>query len=136
VEFFTRSYHKGSAGLKWSCEGDIDYTVEKVEKEEPGTEWCCTPAEPARAAQRAEAAPAVKKYADFLSVPILLNAEQVNACKRPGRRRGGGRARRLRAEALGPLSPGPHPLRHNQGRSGRGAARVSGLLFVPMIPFE
>src|SRR5438132_7543265 len=37
LEFFTRSYQPGSSGLKWTCEGNINYTVEPDNKEDIGT---------------------------------------------------------------------------------------------------
>jgi HSP90 family molecular chaperone/nucleoside 2-deoxyribosyltransferase len=37
VEVYTRSYQPDSPGFKWTCEGDIHYTVEPVEVAEVGT---------------------------------------------------------------------------------------------------
>lgn len=38
VEIITKSYKEGSQAVKWSCNGDPEYTIEDVEKAERGTD--------------------------------------------------------------------------------------------------
>ena len=38
VDIVTRSYKEGAQAVKWSCNGDPEYTLEDVEKEERGTD--------------------------------------------------------------------------------------------------
>lgn len=38
VEIITRSYKKGSKAVKWTCEGNPEYTLEEVERKEVGTD--------------------------------------------------------------------------------------------------
>lgn len=38
VEIVTRSYKEGENAVKWSCEGDTEYTIEETERAERGTD--------------------------------------------------------------------------------------------------
>ncbi len=38
VEIITRSYKKGSKAVKWTCEGNPEYTLEEVDRKEVGTD--------------------------------------------------------------------------------------------------
>lgn len=85
VEFFTRSYQAGSTGLQWACEGDIHYSVEPAPKEDIGTRVVLHLLDSKLdLLDEKRLRQAIKKYADFLSVPIHLNGQQVNTCPRLG----------------------------------------------------
>ena len=38
VEIITKSYKEGSQAVKWSCDGNPNYTIEEIEKEDRGTD--------------------------------------------------------------------------------------------------
>ncbi len=84
VEVFTCSYRPDSTGFRWSCEGDIEYEVEPIDHSEIGTtvELHLTDNNLIllndKTLQRA-----IKKYADFLSIPIYLKGNQINSCSTP-----------------------------------------------------
>jgi len=132
VEFFTRSHQPGSPGFKWVCEGDIHYTVEPVDKPEVGTRVVLhltdsnlVLLDDTRLRQ------AIKKYADFLSVPIYLKGNQVNSCTPPWETESDQTdyADYIKARYnLYPLSTLPFQLSE--------PLPLDGLLFVPVIPFE
>jgi len=132
VEVFTRSYQPGSAGFKWVCEGDINYSVEPVDKSEIGTQVVLhltdsnlVLLDDTRLRQ------AIKKYADFLSVPIHLRGNQVNSCTPPWEQgdEETDYADYIKARYdLYPLTTLPFQLSE--------PLPLDGLLFVPMIPFE
>ena len=76
VEVVTKSYKENSVGVKWTCNGETDYTIENVEKTERGTdiilflnEECQTYLENQRLATLLE------KFCKFLPIPIQLGAE-------------------------------------------------------------
>ena len=132
VEVFTRSFREGASGFQWTCEGDIHYTVEPAKKAEPGTEAVLhlTKAnlvllDETRLRQ------AVKKYADFLSVPIYLGGNQANSCTAPWERDDEkfDYADYIQAR-YGLLPLGVIPFARDE------PVHLSGLLFVPMTPFE
>lgn len=132
VEVFTKSYLPGSSGFKWVCEGDIHYTVEPAEKAETGTRVVLHVTDSNLVLlDETRLRQAIKKYADFLSIPISLNGHQINSCTPPWlqEREYTEYADYIKARYdLYPLAilpfaiPEPLPL--------------DGLLFVPMIPFE
>ena len=73
VEVVTKSYKENSVGVKWTCNGETDYTIENVEKTERGTdiilflnEECQTYLENQRLATLLE------KFCKFLPIPIQL----------------------------------------------------------------
>ncbi len=71
VEIYTQSYREGEESVRWSCEGNPEYTMEVAEKRERGTdiilhidEESKDFLEPSRCRQLLE------KYCKFLPVPI------------------------------------------------------------------
>jgi molecular chaperone HtpG len=84
VEFLTRSYQADSTGLQWACEGDIHYTIEAAPKDDIGTRVVLHLLDSKLdLLDEKRLRQAIKKYADFLSVPILLSGQQVNTCTPP-----------------------------------------------------
>ncbi|MDM8525802.1 ATP-binding protein [Desulfococcaceae bacterium HSG8] len=133
AEVLTRSYLPDSPGFKWHCKGDIHYTVEPTDKSEIGTRLVLHLTDGnLLLLDDDRLRKAVKRYADFLSVPICLNGSQVNSGNPPWEQNGEEQtdfSDYIRARyGLYPLAtlpfdiPEPLPL--------------SGLLFVPIFPYE
>jgi molecular chaperone HtpG len=84
VEVYTRTWRGSSPGLKWVCEGDIHYTIEPTEVEQPGTRVVLhVNASSLVLLNDVRLRQAIKKYADFLSIPVYLKGAQVNSCIQP-----------------------------------------------------
>lgn len=84
VEIFTRSYKPDSSGFKWVCEGNIRYMLEPAEVSETGTRVVLYLTDKNLALlEERPLQQIVRKYADFLSVPIYLRGKQVNSCTPP-----------------------------------------------------
>lgn len=144
VEFFTRSYQPGSQGLKWTCSGDIHYTVESADLTEVGTHVVLYLLDgKLDLLDERRLKQAVKKYADFLSIPILLNGAKVNTGTPPWeRQRDGGEfdyeeyvQERYDLFPLGviPFDTRTVPAGDEDDTS---LPNVAGILFIPLIPFE
>jgi molecular chaperone HtpG len=87
VEILTRSYLPNSQGFKWSCEGDVHYNVERIEKETVGTKIILYMNDNSLVLLNDERLQqTIRKYADFLGIPIYLNDEQINSCILPWER--------------------------------------------------
>jgi molecular chaperone HtpG len=132
VEVYTRSCRRGASGYKWVCEGDIHYTVEPDSAPEPGTRMVLHLNQSSLVLlDEARLRQAIKKYADFLSIPIYLKGGQVNSCTPPWKEKSG------QADFsdyikdrynLYPIAVLPFEFSE--------PLPLDGLLFVPMIPFE
>lgn len=87
VEVFTHSYLPNSPGLKWVCRGDIDYTVEPSDKPEIGTRLVLHLNNKGLALLEDDGRrlkQIIKKYTDFISIPILLEKYgQINSITPP-----------------------------------------------------
>ena len=82
---------------------------------------------------------AIKKYADFLSVRILLQGNQVNECTPPWEADDGKADLQEYVQSrwgLFPLGLIPFNTAETKTKDGHPLPSVSGLLFVPIIPFE
>lgn len=131
VEVYTRSVEPGSSGFKWVCHGDIHYTLEPARVDAPGTRLVLHLSDASLILlDEARLRQAIKKYADFLSVPIFLHGTQVNSITPPWRE--GAQtdyADYIKARYnLYPLATLPFHLDE--------PFPLDGLLFVPLIPFE
>jgi molecular chaperone HtpG len=132
VEIFTRSYQPDSPGFRWICEGDIHYTMEPAEVPEPGTRVVLHLSDSSLVLlDDTRLRQAIKKYADFLSVPIFLKGNQINVCTPPWEEGVSEMEYTDYIHARYNLYPldmipfkSPDP------------PHIDGLLFVPMIPFE
>jgi len=138
VEVTTRSFREG-IGLRWTCEGDVDYTVEPCEKPDAGTSIVLhvlnTKLELLAEKRLREA---IKKYADFLSIPIFLHGNQTNACTPPWESEDESidlSEYILSRWGLFPLGIIPFNTADMSGE-GEPLPQVSGLLFIPMISPE
>nr|VFJ47404.1 MAG: molecular chaperone HtpG [Candidatus Kentron sp. FW] len=160
VEVVTRSY-QGRTAFRWVCEGDIHYTVEPLDKSIDKTERKTDPGTritlhlldtKLELLEEARLRQAIKKYADFLSIPIYLNGNQANVCTPPWERSGSDKLSEatltdyiqqrwgLYPLALLPFDTGTSSRQGMPGPRTREGnefpLRVSGLLFVPVIPHE
>jgi molecular chaperone HtpG len=135
VEVITRSW-QGDTGFRWICEGDIHYTVEPYAKPDPGTRVILHLLDSKlELLDESRLQQAIKKYADFLSVPIFLNNAQANACIPPWETEQFDLSEYIQARwGLFPL--GIIPFNTEKMQADLPLPRVSGLLFIPMIPFE
>ncbi len=82
VEIDTLSYQAGASAVKWHCDGSTEYSISESERTAVGTTITLTMQEeeldylePARIKEL------VRKYCDFLPVPIKLDGEQINKQK-------------------------------------------------------
>ncbi|MCP4282930.1 MAG: hypothetical protein GY792_00535, partial [Gammaproteobacteria bacterium] len=140
VEVFTRSWQPGATGFKWVCEGDIHYSVEPFDKPDAGT-WLVLHVTDSNLVllEEKRLQQAIKKYADFLSIPIYLNGNRANSCTPPWLsdqqqtdpsttlRTGYADYIKTRYD-LYPIALLPFAIDD--------PLPLDGLLFVPMIPFE
>lgn len=140
VHVYTRSYQDGQTGRSWSCEGDINYTTEAYDKPEVGTRVVLHLLDSKlELLDEKRLRQAFKRYADFLSVPILLQGNQVNECTPPWEADEGQADLHeyvLSRWGLFPLGIISFNTANKQTEDGQPLPKVSGLLFVPMIPFE
>jgi molecular chaperone HtpG len=121
------------------CAGDIHYSVEANAKPEPGTRVILHLLDSKIALLDEERLRlAIKKYADFLSIPIYLNGNQANACTPPWESKHTDLSEYSEyIQARWSLIPlGVIPFNTEEKSSDSTLLKVSGLLFIPMIPFE
>ncbi len=140
VEVYTRSYRRGAKGCKWACDGDIHYTVEPCDKPAPGTQVVLHLLESKlELLDEKYLRQAIKKYADFLSIPIFLHGNQANVGTPPWEADDEQTDLVEYIQSRWDLFPlGFIPFNTAGATSDNGAPlpNVSGLLFIPMIPFE
>ena len=131
VEVYTRSVQPNTPGFKWVCQGDIDYTVEPAQGLPLGTRMVLHLSDHSLILlDEGRLRRAIKKYADFLSIPIYLHGSQANICIPPwseGRETKYADYIKDRYD-LYPLVTLPFHITE--------PLPLDGLLFVPMIPFE
>lgn len=73
VEIITKSFKDGKEAVKWSCDGSPEYTIEKVEKEDRGTDIILyIDEENKQFLEKAEITKLLNKYCRFLPVPIIF----------------------------------------------------------------
>nr|VFJ63498.1 MAG: molecular chaperone HtpG [Candidatus Kentron sp. FW] len=152
VEVITRSF-QGDTAFRWVCEGDIHYRLQHHDKPDPGSRVTLfTRDNKLELLEEARLRQAIKKYADFLSIPIYLNGNQANVCTPPWERSGSDKLSEatltdyiqqrwgLYPLALLPFDTGTSSRQGMPGPRTREGnefpLRVSGLLFVPVIPHE
>lgn len=73
VEIITKSFKEGSEAVKWSCDGSPEYTIEKVEKADRGTDIVLYIDDENKSfLETAEIDKLLKKYCRFLPIPIVF----------------------------------------------------------------
>ncbi|ABB24135.1 molecular chaperone HtpG [Pelodictyon luteolum] len=76
----TRSARAGSEGLRWRSSGQGTYTIEKIDKKEPGTRISFTlKDEHKEFAEEYRVEHIIKKYSNFVDFPIYLETKQLNS---------------------------------------------------------
>jgi molecular chaperone HtpG len=79
VEIFTKSFKEGTEGVHWICDGSTEYSIEKGDKTERGTEIVLhINADSVEFLEKARIETLLKKYCKFLPVEIKFNAVQIN----------------------------------------------------------
>jgi molecular chaperone HtpG len=82
VEIDTLSYQPGAQAVHWSCEGSTAFTLDDGSRDTVGTTIKLTLQEDAEEfLDVAEARRIIRKYCDFIPVPIKLNDEVTNKQK-------------------------------------------------------
>ncbi len=82
VEIDTLSYQEGSSPVYWSCDGSTQYIMGEGTRSAVGTTVTLTLQEDAQEfLETGEIKRIIKRYCDFLPVPILLHNEVVNRQK-------------------------------------------------------
>ncbi|MDR3141924.1 MAG: molecular chaperone HtpG [Tannerellaceae bacterium] len=77
VEIVTRSYKEGAVSMKWSCEGNPEYTLEETEKEDTGTDIILyIDDENTGFLNKDKISGLLKKYCRFLPIPIAFGKKQ------------------------------------------------------------
>lgn len=139
VEVTTRSF-QNDAACRWTCQGDIHYTVQACDKPDPGTQIVLHILDSKlELLDQKRLLRAIKRYADFLSVPIFLGGNQANVCSPPWEKAGESTNLSEYIQSRWGLFPlGIIPFDTDKMKADvRGSLpNVSGLLFIPMVPFE
>lgn len=73
VEIITKSHKEGSEAVKWSCDGSPEYTLEKAEKTDRGTDIILyIDEENKQFLENNEISRLLNKYCHFLPVPVVF----------------------------------------------------------------
>jgi molecular chaperone HtpG len=77
VEIVTRSCKDGAVPMRWSCEGNPEYTLEETQKEEPGTDIILHIDDDNKDFLNKDRIDGLlKKYCRFLPIPIVFGKKQ------------------------------------------------------------
>lgn len=91
VEIFTRSYQSDAAAVHWVCEGSTDYSLEECDKDGRGTEVVLhLNADEKEFLDPSNIRGVLKRFCNFLPVPIRLAGDVVNDRNPLWTRSGGG----------------------------------------------
>ena len=73
VEIITKSFKEGAEAVQWSCDGSPEYTIEKVEKSDRGTDiMLYIAAENKQFHEKTEISKLLNKYCRFLPIPVVF----------------------------------------------------------------
>lgn len=76
VEFKTKSYQEDSKAVRWWCDGDTEYTIDEIEKEERGTEIVMhIDSENKEFLEEGRILELLKKYCKFMPIEIRFGEE-------------------------------------------------------------
>ncbi len=82
VEIDTLSYREDATAIHWSCDGSPEFELTESTRTNPGTTITLTLLdEETEYAEEARVKGLIKKYSDFIPVPIKMGEEQVNRQK-------------------------------------------------------
>lgn len=136
VEVISRSY-QSSEGYRWICSGDIHYTVEPYKVPLPGTRVVLHLLKSKfEILNETRLRQAIKKYADFLSIPIHLKNKQANECNPPWEKNNETANLSKYIEErwnLYPVGMIPFNMPESRSSSNERLPNISGLLFIPMV---
>lgn len=77
VEIITKSYKEGSTGMKWSCDGSPEFTLEEYDKKDRGTDIVMYIDDDCKEyLQENEIERLLKKYCKFLPVPVAFGKKK------------------------------------------------------------
>ena len=77
VEIITKSYQKDAQAVKWSCEGNPEFTIDDVEKEGVGTDIVMYINEEEKGfLEESKINEILEKYCKFLPVPVIYGKKQ------------------------------------------------------------
>ena len=77
VEIITLSYKEGAEAVKWTCDGSPEFTMEKAEKKERGTDIVLyIDDENKEFLEQSRIDTLLKKYCRFLPVPVISGKEE------------------------------------------------------------
>lgn len=86
VDVITKSYKANSVGVTWSCEGDIEYSLEDNDKSARGTDIVLHIAEDSEEfLQKHKIEELLRKYCKFLPVPIQFGTTTQTIEKEPAK---------------------------------------------------
>lgn len=76
VEFKTKSYQEDSKAVRWWCDGDTEYTIDEIEKEDRGTEIVMhIDSENKEFLEESRILELLKKYCKFMPIEIRFGDE-------------------------------------------------------------
>lgn len=77
VEVITKSCKEGSKGVKWSCKGDPEFTLDEVEKEEVGTDIIMHVSEEEKGfLEDSKISEILNRYCKFLPIPVIYGKKK------------------------------------------------------------
>lgn len=77
VDIITKSWKDGSEAVKWSCDGSPEYTIEKSEKEDRGTDIVLHIDDDNKSfLEESKISELLKKYCKFLPVPVIFGKKK------------------------------------------------------------
>jgi len=77
VDIITKSWKEGSEAVKWSCDGSPEYTIEKIEKEDRGTDIVLHIDEENESfLDESKISSLLSKYCKFLPTPVIFGKKK------------------------------------------------------------
>src|SRR5690606_8954902 len=78
VEVITKSWQEGAQAVKWTCEGDPEYTLEDATRDQIGTDIILhIEGDDEEYLEKSTIADLLDKYCKFLPVPIQFGTKEV-----------------------------------------------------------
>ncbi len=78
VEIVTKSWNKDAHAVKWSCEGNPEFTLEETEKEQVGTDVIMhINSESKEFLEESKISEILEKYCKFLPVPVIFGKKKT-----------------------------------------------------------
>jgi molecular chaperone HtpG len=78
VEITTKSWQEGAQAVKWSCEGNPEYSLEEAEREQPGTDIIMyINSDSEEFLEETKISQILEKYCKFLPVPVVFGKKKT-----------------------------------------------------------